>query len=68
MSFMFNDCVYLMELDVSGFDTSRVESMENMFANCQNLIELDMSGWDMSSVKNRDCMFDGCAYQPDGML
>lgn len=50
----------LKEIDLSGFDTSKVESMDSMFFNCKNLTNLDLSGFDTSNVTSMWSMFDGC--------
>ena len=48
------------EIDVSGFDTSNVKTMEAMFLNCKSLETLDLSGFNTSKVTNMRGMFDGC--------
>ena len=42
---------------MSGFDTSKVESMQEMFADCSSLTSLDVSGFDTSQVLYMDEMF-----------
>ena len=37
MSYMFDGCSGLTNLDVSHFDTSNVRYMSNMFSNCSSL-------------------------------
>ena len=62
MSGMFFGCSGLSSLDVSGFDTSSVTSMNGMFESCSSLTTLDVSGWDASSVtKAMGSMFSGCS-------
>ena len=51
----FKNCSLLKELDLSGWDTSKVTQMQFMFANCSLLKELDLSGWDTSNVTQ--CLF-----------
>ena len=60
MSYMFERCSGLTELDLSGFDTSQVTSMEGMFAYCTDLKTLDLSGFDTSQVKSMYAMFAHC--------
>ena len=60
MSMMFNGCVALTELDVSGFDTSNVTDMNSMFMSCNGLTELDVSGFDTSNVTDMSEMFAWC--------
>ena len=50
----------LTELDLSGFDTSKVTNMCSMFAQCSNLTELDLRCLDTSSVVNMSNMFYYC--------
>lgn len=61
MDRMFNDCMALETLDVSGFDTSEVTTMYCMFYQCERLTELDVSGFDTSKVTNLSWMFWNCA-------
>src|SRR5690606_7551616 len=44
--------------DISGWDVSRVFSMERMFDGAKNFNQ-DISGWDVSSVENMALMFYG---------
>ena len=37
---MFEECKELKYLDLSNFDTSKVESMTHMFLNCHKLKEI----------------------------
>ena len=43
MCSMFQNCINLTQLDVSGFDTSQVTDMSGMFEGCENLTQLDVS-------------------------
>ncbi|HEL7311117.1 TPA: BspA family leucine-rich repeat surface protein [Listeria monocytogenes] len=54
---MFKNCSNLMELDLSGLDTSAVTTMWDMFNSCRALEELDVSHFDTSSVTNMSYMF-----------
>ncbi|HEL8325595.1 TPA: BspA family leucine-rich repeat surface protein [Listeria monocytogenes] len=55
---MFKNCSNLMEVDLSGLDTSAVTTMWDMFFNsCRALEELDVSHFDTSSVTNMSYMF-----------
>ena len=60
MKNMFYQCFALINLDVSGFDTSKVTDMSYMFDECSNLISLDLSGWNTENVTNMDYMFTNC--------
>ena len=57
MSSMFYGCAYLTDLDLSGFDTSRLTNMSFMFANCFSLTVLDLSNFDLSECTNVNHMF-----------
>jgi uncharacterized repeat protein (TIGR02543 family) len=59
-SFMFYECNNLTNLDVSSFDTSRVENMSYMFCSCGSLANLDISSFNTSVVKNMADMFWNC--------
>ncbi|EAF5052096.1 BspA family leucine-rich repeat surface protein [Listeria monocytogenes] len=54
---MFKNCSNLMEVDLSGLDTSAVTTMWDMFNSCSALEELDVSHFDTSSVTNMSYMF-----------
>jgi surface protein len=51
----------LTYLDVSGFDTSKVERMYQMFYNCMDLTSLDLSNFDTSNVNDMSSMFMYCS-------
>ena len=50
----------VIELDVSGFNTSNVTTMEYMFYGCYSLKKLDLGGFDTKNVKSFSSMFGGC--------
>ena len=45
MSNMFNDCSNLINLDISNFNTNKVEDMKAMFQNCSKLTNLNLSNF-----------------------
>ncbi|EAC9270591.1 BspA family leucine-rich repeat surface protein [Listeria monocytogenes] len=57
---MFKNCSNLMEVDLSGLDTSAVTTMWDMFNSCRALEELDVSNLDTGSVTNMYAMFEDC--------
>ena len=57
---MFEWCVRLTNLDVSGFKTGNVEDMSRMFKGCSALTCLDLSNFKMGNVKYKDDMFADC--------
>ncbi|WP_426348497.1 BspA family leucine-rich repeat surface protein [Alloiococcus sp. CFN-8] len=56
MNNMFKDCASLNSLDLSGFDTSKVEVMSYMFSN-SGVANLDLSSFDTSQVTDMQRMF-----------
>ena len=61
-SFFSGDIVLenLTSLDVSNFNTSKVESMNAMFCGCVSLTELDLSTFDTKNVEDIYGMFTSC--------
>ena len=57
MSGMFNGVKSLTSLDLSHFDTSKVEIMNSMFSNMESLQTINLSGFNTSNVKYMDYMF-----------
>ena len=60
-SWMFDNCQYLTNLDLSNFDTSKVTCMEWMFGNCLSLTTLDVSSFNTSKVTTMRFMFSSCS-------
>lgn len=58
--YIFNECINLEEVDVSGFDISGLTGLSNLFYGCQNLKSLDLSGWDFKDITSISNMFSGC--------
>ncbi len=59
-SYLFYGLDKLVNLDLSGFDTSKVTNMSSMFRVCEKLTSLDLSGFDTSNVTNMSRMFSYC--------
>ena len=49
----------VLDIDLSNFDTSKVEDMHWMFSGMSNLTTLDLSNFDTSKVTNMEAMFVG---------
>ena len=47
-------------MDVSGFDTSKVTSINSMFGGCKNLAALDLTEWVTSKITDMEEIFRGC--------
>ena len=59
MSYLFYYSRY-EELDLSRWETSKVEKMSNMFERCMSLESLGLSVFDTSKVTDMSSMFLGC--------
>ena len=59
-SFLFNNCVNIVEVDLSNFDCSQVTSCESMFDNCQSLNKINLGKLDFGLSKNFKRMFKEC--------
>ena len=57
---MFEQCINMTNVDLSGFDTSKVVSMRSMFYRCYKLESLDLSKFITSNVTLMDRMFMQC--------
>ena len=60
MESMFEFCLSLTELDLSGFVTTKVKNMSNMFSCCASLTEIDVSGFKTGRVMDMSYMFADC--------
>ncbi|MBQ9466068.1 MAG: BspA family leucine-rich repeat surface protein [Muribaculaceae bacterium] len=61
MGWLFDGCSSLTELDLSSFETSKVESTYQMFSDCRNLKSIYVSStWTMANVDDDAFMFDDC--------
>ncbi len=57
---MFAGLYNMTEIDLSGLDTSNVESMTNVFNGCSSLETIDVSGLDTSKSYSMEGMFAYC--------
>jgi surface protein len=57
MASIFERCTSLIDLDVSGLDTSKVTDMSSAFYQCSSLRELNIAGWSSASVTTVYRMF-----------
>lgn len=60
MTGMFYGCYDLQELDLRGFDTSRVTNMREMFRCCESLTDLKLGSFNTSRVTTMQGMFREC--------
>ena len=61
-SSMFENNMFIKEINFTNFNTSHIKNMENMFKDCTNLISLDLSNFDTSSVTSMASMFKDCYF------
>ena len=57
---MFQVCINLVSVDLSGLDTSAVTNMNKMFSGCTSLVSADLAGMDTSNVTNMRYLFHIC--------
>jgi surface protein len=57
---MFNGCVKLTSLDLSGWNTGKLEDTQYMFSGCTGLTSIDISGWNTAKVWYMTGMFANC--------
>ena len=58
---MFTACPALTSLNLSTFDTGKVQTFSNMFDGCSSLTSLNLSGWNTQSARMMDYMFSECS-------
>ena len=61
MRAMFNKCSKLTSIDLSNFDTSKVDNMRFMLDGCSSLTTLDLSNFNTSNVTDMISMFSSCS-------
>ena len=59
--YIFSGCTSLTYLDLSSFDTSKVNNMGTMFYECTSLTSLDVSSFDTSNANDMRFMFYKCS-------
>ena len=60
MNYLFYNCGFIRDIDLSHFNTSKVTDMSGMFCGCSSLNYLDLSSLNTSKVKNMGSMFSSC--------
>ena len=61
MNYMFYNCLNLISLNLSNFNTNDVINMNNMFFNCIALKDLNLSDLNNNKVKDMNSMFFNCS-------
>ena len=59
-SFMFQNLVNIVYIDLSGFDTSQVVKMNYMFYGCHSLTSIVLGTFDTKKVENMGSIFYEC--------
>ena len=59
-AYMFSPLDYIIKIDLSKFDSSKVTDTSAMFYKCASLVELNLENFDTSSVTDMHQMFLGC--------
>ena len=57
---MFCNCESINSLNLSNFDTSKVNNMSSLFSGCSSLTSLDLSNFNTSQAENMNNMFYKC--------
>ena len=60
MSSMFQNCKEIENIDLSNFDTSKVNDMKSMFNNCHKLKEINGMNLIIATTKNYDVSILKC--------
>ena len=61
MSFMFNKCSFLTNINLSNFNTQDVNNMGFMFCKCSSLTNINLSNVNTQNVIHMSWMFSGCS-------
>ena len=57
MSYMFYKCSSLTSLNLSNFNTNKVNNMDSMFSHCSSLSSLNLTNFNTDYVNNMSYMF-----------
>ena len=57
---LFQNIDSAIEIDLTQFDISGIESIKSMFINCNNLKYIEFGNFDTSSVTDMASLFEGC--------
>lgn len=60
MKGMFRKCSTLVSVNVSNWNTSKVQSFSGTFRECTSLTTVDVSGWDTGNATSMYTMFYSC--------
>ena len=60
-NYMFNGCSSLTNINLSNFNTDKVNDMSFMFYKCSSLTKIDLSNFKTIKVTDMSDMFSGCS-------
>ena len=60
-SYMFDNCYYIDEINLTNFDASEVTNMDYMFYYCSSLTSLDLSNLNTPKLISINSLFKGCS-------
>ena len=60
MSYLFNECKSLTNINLSNFNTQNVTNMSHMFSFCESLTNINLSNFNTQNVTDMSWMFSGC--------
>jgi surface protein len=58
---LFRDCKYLVNINLSNFNTQNVIYMGGMFEGCSSLTNINLSNINTKNVTDMHCMFSNCS-------
>ena len=61
LSYTFSGYDKVEKIDVSGWDTSKIVSMQSVFDSCKSIREIDLTSWDTSNCKSFSGLFSHCS-------
>lgn len=65
MSYMFNGCHNLTELDIKNLNFASITNLSYMFSNCKSMKIIDLTGIETPKITNVDNMFSYCSSLED---
>ena len=60
VNYLFNECEYLTNINLSNFNTENVNDMSYMFYRCRLLTNINLSNFNTQNVKNMSYIFSRC--------
>ena len=61
IAYMYKDCEYLTNIDLSNFKVRYVTNMSEMFYGCSSLRNIDLSNFNTRNVTDMSSIFNGCS-------